>query len=330
MTNNLTDDFQTFKSAITRIYNSNEAVVGAGFLVSSQYLLTCAHVVTAALGLPKETTTVPMDSIKLDFPLTEPGKILEAKVDFWRPYQSEKITSPNQIGDLAGLKLQSEIPDNVQPIHLISSENVFDHPFRIYGFPTGHRHGIWADGVFKDTLANGWVQVQGTDTQGHRVQPGFSGAPIWDNSENGVVGMVVAAETNETRQVAFLLPTKVLISAWLELSTLQSPLISSEFMNPLNVNNNYDNLDKDFNSLTGSEKKEFVQQVLSYYDDVEAIQNLFIFNEEVFGRNFLSRIRGNNPQSKMVNLIQELTRKNLMNDFVKICREEYPDFAKEL
>jgi V8-like Glu-specific endopeptidase len=47
MTDHSTNDFQTFKRAIARIYNSNGAVVGAGFLISNQYLLTCAHVVTA-------------------------------------------------------------------------------------------------------------------------------------------------------------------------------------------------------------------------------------------------------------------------------------------
>jgi hypothetical protein len=262
MTDHSTNDFQTFKRAIARIYNSNGAVVGAGFLISNQYLLTCAHVVTAALGIPKETVTAPSELIKLDFPLIAAGTMLESEVCFWLPYQSDKITSPEQIKDIAGLKLQEVIPNTAQPICLKTYPNLFDHSFRIYGFPTGHPNGIWTDGVLKDTLANGWVQMQGTQTQGHPVKPGFSGAPIWDAVENGVVGMAVAAETNEDRKVAFLLPTQVLFAAWTELSQLNS----SEVIHPPNPN-----IVKELSLAQRLKKKSLEKELAAYqknYEDV--------------------------------------------------------------
>jgi hypothetical protein len=256
MTDNLTDDFQTYKNAIARIYSANGIVVGAGFLVSNQYLLTCAHVVTAALGLPKETVTAPSNLIKLDFPLIAAGKMLEAKVHFWLSYQSDKITSPNQFEDIAGLKLLGVIPDTAQPICLKTSENWFNHPFRIFGFPTRHQDGIWADGVLKDTLANGWVQMEGNKAQGHRVEPGFSGAPIWDDQEKAVVGMAVAAETDKDRKVAFLLPTQVLFRAWTELSQLNYSKV---------INQSNPNLIKEL-SLAQRLKKESLEKRLAGYE----------------------------------------------------------------
>lgn len=47
--------------------------------------------------------------------------------------------------------------------------------------------------------------------QGYAVQPGFSGAPVWDEELQGVVGMAVAAEKKrEEAKAAFMIPTAVL------------------------------------------------------------------------------------------------------------------------
>lgn len=41
-------------SAVVRFRHPNGTVVGAGFLVGDRYVLTCAHVVSRALGLPED------------------------------------------------------------------------------------------------------------------------------------------------------------------------------------------------------------------------------------------------------------------------------------
>lgn len=221
----LNNYFQIFKRAIVRIYRTSDAqVIGAGFLVSKRCILTCAHVVAEALSIPQNTQEMPQFSILLDFPHIVPGQKIESKVVFWLPVDSSQSQE-----DIAGLELQGEIPDTAQPIPLITSENFYNRPFKIFGFPKGHPNGIWTDGVLKDTLANGWVQMQGNSTQGHRVERGFSGTPIWDDVENAVVGMTIAAEKDEQKKVAFLLPTQVLFSAWKELSQLNSIKMVSSF-----------------------------------------------------------------------------------------------------
>jgi Trypsin-like peptidase domain/Effector-associated domain 9 len=199
---------QAFKSAIARIYHSNGAVVGAGFLVSNRHLLTCAHVVTAALGM--KTEEAPSIRVDLDFPLILPEQKVKAKVVFWG--------SPQGNNDIAALELENQPPNGCDAVRLISSENFWNHPFQIFGFPSQRDFGVWASGVLRDKTAQGWVQMEDIKAQGYQVQPGFSGAPIWSENLEGVVGMAVAAEKKrEDVKAAFMIPTSMLVAAWQDL-----------------------------------------------------------------------------------------------------------------
>ncbi|UBF27484.1 serine protease [Kovacikia minuta CCNUW1] len=200
---------RSFRSAIARIYQGN-AVVGAGFLISDRQLLTCAHVVTVALGLPQNTQEIPSGAIELDFPLVAAGQRKRAIVKFWQP------VNPSQLGeDIAGLELEDTSHEAVQPVRLLKTSDYWGHPFRIFGFPKGHDEGVWASGVLRDQRANGWIQIEDIKAAGYQVEPGFSGALVWDESLQGVVGMAVAAEKRrENVKAAFMIPTSVLSSAW--------------------------------------------------------------------------------------------------------------------
>lgn len=217
---------QAFKAAIARIYHSNGTIVGAGFLVTDQQLLTCAHVVTAALGLPTTLQDAPTDAVELDFPLIAPGQKVKARVRYWRPVQFLPLSSPKAGEDMAGLVLESSPPVGCQPVRLVASNELWAHPFQIFGFPSQRDEGIWASGVMRDRLASGWVQIEDIKAQRHPVQPGFSGAPVWDEQVEGVVGMAVAADKkrDETR-TAFMIPTSILSGAWTELGqAIQLPV----------------------------------------------------------------------------------------------------------
>lgn len=210
--------FQAFKGAIARIYHANGAVVGAGFLVSDRHLLTCAHVVAAALSIPGNTQEKPTDFIELDFPLIAPGQKVKSKVVFWQP------VNPSQSGeDIAGLELEGNSPISIQPVYLLATEDYWQHPIRIFGFPQRHDLGIWATGTLRDRTANNWVQLDALAAQDRAVEKGFSGAPIWDESLQGVVGMAVAAEKRrEDVTAAFMIPTSILRSVWLDLERSQA------------------------------------------------------------------------------------------------------------
>lgn len=65
-------------ASLVRICTANRQVVGAGFLVSERHILTCAHVVGQALGLPDFHLESPQGAVLLDFPLVSPHTFLTA------------------------------------------------------------------------------------------------------------------------------------------------------------------------------------------------------------------------------------------------------------
>ena len=52
------------ESCLVRIYGRDGAVVGAGFLVAEKHVVTCAHVVLRALGLPDDYAGRPEGTVE--------------------------------------------------------------------------------------------------------------------------------------------------------------------------------------------------------------------------------------------------------------------------
>ena len=81
------EGFQAFKRSLARIFHSNGTVVGAGFAIAPGYLITCAHVVTAALNLPADSQDSPQQPIELEFLLAAQGERVTGQVVAWLPYK---------------------------------------------------------------------------------------------------------------------------------------------------------------------------------------------------------------------------------------------------
>ncbi len=179
------------KQAIVRIRDSTGRIVGAGFLVASDIVLTCWHVV----GEKRE--------VMLDFPFSIAA--------------GQRITATmihgNREQDVAVLQVEGKLPPGTSPIRLAVPKETWGHPFRAFGFPQGHPDGVWAGGVLRGPNARGWLQIETGET-GYRVQPGFSGTPVWDDVVEGVVGMVVAADRDPTTRAAFVIPAAMLREVW--------------------------------------------------------------------------------------------------------------------
>src|SRR5437588_9238107 len=116
------------ESSSVRITAANDAVVGTGFLITENTILTCAHVVAAALNIDAYAPTKPETPIPLDFPLVAPGHPLTAHVIFWQPIQ------PNGGGDIAVLHLDSAPPAGAQLARLVFADDLWKHDFRAFGF----------------------------------------------------------------------------------------------------------------------------------------------------------------------------------------------------
>ena len=195
-------------ASLVRIRTANGHIVGAGFLVGERHILTCAHVVSQALGLNEYPADPPQGEVWLDFPLIAPGRLSRTRVVLWCPPLLDGR------GDIAGLEVQGEPPPGAMVVDFARAGDVWEHPFRAFGFPAGYDDGVWATGRLLGRQATGWAMIEDVKTQGFAVASGFSGTPVWDTQVQGVVGMVVAASRPTETKTAFVIPLDVLVTAW--------------------------------------------------------------------------------------------------------------------
>src|SRR5205823_2099871 len=156
------------------IFASDGDIVGTGFLVGEMVVLTCTHVVATALGIAADEPVAPEQSIKFDFPLVASGCRLSARVIFWQPIQADNS------GDIALLQVEHAPPEGANVARLVIAEDLWEHPFRVFGFPDHHDQGVWASGKLRAREATGWIQIEDVKTTGKGVQRGFSGGAVWD------------------------------------------------------------------------------------------------------------------------------------------------------
>ncbi|WP_179893044.1 nSTAND1 domain-containing NTPase [Streptomyces sp. b84] len=180
-----------------RIFSVHGDVAGAGFLIAADLVCTCAHVVEEALGLPAPMGEAPSGSVSLDFPLLSTLPSARASVVSWRHGRA----------DVALLRLDRPV-EGARPVGLVDGTGVWEHPFRAFGHPDGADHGVWVRGTLRAGMAAGLLQME-AHLPGPRVAEGFSGSPVWDGAQGGVVGMSVAAHRGES--TAYLLPSADLI-----------------------------------------------------------------------------------------------------------------------
>lgn len=172
-------------SALIRLRTGNR-VLGAGFLIAPDVVATCAHV------LDGETPVA-------DFPmLRSHGHAVE-------------VLERDDEADVAILRL-ADPPPGALPIPARITGEVRDHRFRTFGFPYDLPDGIWVTGRLLGAQGTGRIQMA-QDPDHWRVEPGFSGAPVWDEELAGVVGMVVTF-TARNNTTAHLVPTTALGHVW--------------------------------------------------------------------------------------------------------------------
>jgi hypothetical protein len=197
---------QQLHASLLRIWSVSGKVVGSGFLVSKNMVLTCAHVAAKALDSDSR--------VKMDLPLSTSAA----------PFFG-KVILQDEANDIAAIEVKDGLPAEAAPVPLILADQLWEHRFRTLGFPAGHENGTWVSGVLRDRTGTGWLQIEADKQHGYRVQPGFSGSPVWDEELNAVVGMVVAAEKDEKIKAAFCIPTNILIKAF--------PAVQSEIFRPV-------------------------------------------------------------------------------------------------
>jgi WD40 repeat protein len=195
---------------LVRIRSGQGEIVGAGFLIGQGHIVTCAHVVNEALERNVEDATLPQDEVLLDFPLLVHTEERRSRVtpEGWVPID------PDGQGDIAILSLAEGPPYGVEPAPIAAMRSLRGHRCWTLGFPPGHDRGVWAEGHLMGSVGGGWVQLDSLRVTGRAVEQGFSGAPVWDDQLQAVVGMVVGQDRHPHAKTAFIIPSDVLATAW--------------------------------------------------------------------------------------------------------------------
>jgi hypothetical protein len=142
---------------------------GSGVIVSSKYLLTCAHVVEGV-----EYVTLENES--------------KAKV-VARVYEEDGL-------DIALLEFQKRSHEYA-PIEFLALDA--NEKMCAYGFPNAQ--GDWVEGKLMGENEYGWYQLK---LDGGEINPGFSGAGVWDEERQRLCGIVVAKSHDAHK--AYMIP----------------------------------------------------------------------------------------------------------------------------
>jgi len=169
-----------FRSGIVRILHADGSTAGTGFVASVDGLIiTCSHVIQHAKA--QKAGKLQPETITLVFHAT--GEKAEAKVvaQWWRGCNAE---------DLAFLRLLDGLPNNIKPLRLgtylpTNGEQLF----RTFGFANPNPEGGLPGGgeIVGDTELRCTPVLM---LRSQEVTPGFSGAPVWDDTHCCVLGIV--------------------------------------------------------------------------------------------------------------------------------------------
>ncbi|MFJ9715249.1 trypsin-like peptidase domain-containing protein [Streptomyces sp. NPDC101213] len=208
-------------SSVVRVTGQDGALIGAGFLVAPDLVLTCAHVVSDALGRPRHETVPTGEVVEVDLPLADPLETggpgaWPAEVERWVPARA------GHGGDVAVLRLREAIP-SARPLPMADAASVWEHGARAVGFTGGEPQETWLRGKLTGATSEGWLQLSRADGQSAYVRRGFSGSPVWDNELGAVVGLVVAAQPQQDAQQAYVLRTRAVLREVPSLAGVVSP-----------------------------------------------------------------------------------------------------------
>ena len=178
-------------NSLVRILTADGIAVGVGFLVAENLILTCAHVIEQASGSD--------ETAHFDLPLLAPGESFSGRVSFMDEKQ-----------DIATIEATG-LPQSTKPLLLGVSQGSRGHSFLSHGVPRTEQVLTSSGTITGYATLNG---IQYLQLESSQVTPGFSGAPVFDEVTQRVVGMVVAIAPPDEYQrqgtTAFAVPAETL------------------------------------------------------------------------------------------------------------------------
>ncbi|NJN97471.1 MAG: serine protease [Anaerolineales bacterium] len=203
-------DLSTF---IVGIKNKHGEIVGTGFVVADQVIVTCAHVLrNNKFQLGDQVITV-FSALDVDYPTS---------------FSREGYHPDN---DIAILISDQPLPLGVTPALLCSPDEVeYNSEFYTIGYrKLGRRGGVGAGGKFlggiqqQENKYGQRVRYPDLTLQSQQITEGMSGAPLYIISIDRVVGIISLfwdsekpefKYKNKDRDTAFAKPVEAIIEAW--------------------------------------------------------------------------------------------------------------------
>ncbi|MHB9861580.1 VMAP-C domain-containing protein [Streptomyces sp. YIM S03343] len=171
----------------------DDKAVGAGFVLGGETVLTCAHVVNAALGRAMLDPRAPgLAEIVVEVHGREASsQRYFARVAHWIPPRARdggpvRPTDDEWLGDLAVLRVDGPaggLPAGPRRAAMTVGQEV----------EACHGSGVEATFAVLTVrrLNDSWAYLDGAPT-GMAIGPGYSGSPLWCETEKAVVGLVIA------------------------------------------------------------------------------------------------------------------------------------------
>jgi ABC-type dipeptide/oligopeptide/nickel transport system ATPase subunit len=206
-----------WERATARILDDGGVPAGAAFLMPGGLVLTCAHVVSGVLGLPAERALPAGAEVTVDFPLAASSPGITGRVLFSMPVAADNT------GDIAVLRLAGDLPPDAVPLRVVAADDLAGHRWRAFGFPRYRTHGetkdagIWTAGTIRGREGTGWWQLTVDPEEAFSLAEGFSGAAVWDDDYAGVVGVIVAVESDSRRRTGYALTVESVAREWPDL-----------------------------------------------------------------------------------------------------------------
>jgi len=161
-------------------------------------IATCAHVIGQPLP----------DKVDVTFLATNEQRTAHLVPEWLRGENAE---------DIAILRVEGGLPNGVQPLPLGSSAGINGHRVTTYGFPSSIRPIVSAPG-YGTALEPRAITNAGQSLipiRSNEITTGFSGAPVWDELRQRVIGIVVMVarpdSSGRMSEAAFATPTETLL-----------------------------------------------------------------------------------------------------------------------
>jgi hypothetical protein len=201
---------------IVRFLRSDGRSAGLGALVGPRHVITCAHVVNAALGLDRRSQDRPGESARIEFPLLRVAKsqLLTATVNGWRPPPKSGAAAED---DIAGLIVEGDLPAGAVPALVAADPPQPGTLVRVFGYPSAPARpdGGYVTATITGQVTNGRLQLDSSDNSALRVQPGFSGSPVIDDAIGRMVGLIgQAPEAKSGDRDSYAIGPALLREAW--------------------------------------------------------------------------------------------------------------------